>query len=227
VQTQNVETFPGYPGHLITVTLYEEDPHQQFHFIDTTLQTERLTSADNNHQEITIDLTNKTSPTFVSVRVRIDTEVPPGLYDDFVVTRLLNKSQNFYIRGVARIPRLRLRQVAACERRRVLLLAQNTWRAISRVTPARRGQSRDNYAAVPRGPVPWLSEKRWVYLRPYLTAHRLSNTTPHLRHTYRVTPRHGLRLGRGRWSAPFAVAGKACLIEHRGRIMSGPGSGRA
>ena len=95
VQTQNVETFSGYPGHLITVTLYEEDPDQSFHFIETPLGTERLTSADNNRQEIIIDLTDKVSPMFVSVRVRIDTEVPPGLYDDFVVTKLLNKSPNF------------------------------------------------------------------------------------------------------------------------------------
>lgn len=95
VVTKNVETFSGYPGHLITVTLYEEDPSQPFHSIETVLATERLTSADNNRQEITLNLAGKTSPIFVSVRVRIDTEVPPGLYDDFVVTRLLNKSQNF------------------------------------------------------------------------------------------------------------------------------------
>jgi hypothetical protein len=95
VRTQNVETFAGYPGHLITVTLYKEDPNQQFHFIETVLATERLTSADNNSQEITINLANNPSPMFVSVRVRVDTNVPPGLYDDFVVTKLLNKSQNF------------------------------------------------------------------------------------------------------------------------------------
>ena len=53
------------------------------------------------------------------------------------------------------------------------------------------------------------------------------NTTLRLRHTYRVTPRHGLSLRRGRWSPRFAVVSKACLIDHRGRIMSGPGSGRA
>lgn len=95
VMTQNVETFSGYPGHLITVTLYEEDPDQQFHSLETVLATKRLTSADNNRQEITLSLTGRTSPLFLSVRIRIDTEVPPGLYDDFVVTRLLNKSPEF------------------------------------------------------------------------------------------------------------------------------------
>ena len=95
VQTQNVETFSGYPGHLITVVLYEEDPYQQFHFNKTLLVSKRLTGADNNLQEITINLAGKSSPIFISVRVRVDTEVPPGLYDDFIFTRLLNKSQNF------------------------------------------------------------------------------------------------------------------------------------
>ena len=95
VETLNVETFAGYPGHLITVTLYEEDPNQPGHFVETILATERLTSADNNRQEVTINLAGKPSPVFVSIRVRIDTEVPSGLYDDFIVTRLLNRSQNF------------------------------------------------------------------------------------------------------------------------------------
>lgn len=99
VQTQNVQTFSGYPGHLLRVFLYEEDPSQPFHYLRTPLATERLTSGDNNRQEITINLANKTSPIFVSVRVQIDTEVPPGLYDDFVVTKLLNKSQNFTFVG--------------------------------------------------------------------------------------------------------------------------------
>ncbi|MGH3752324.1 MAG: hypothetical protein ACRDRP_06430 [Pseudonocardiaceae bacterium] len=38
-----------------------------------------------------VDLVGLISPVFVSVRVRVDTEVPPG----FVVTRLLNKSAAF------------------------------------------------------------------------------------------------------------------------------------
>lgn len=95
LQTEDVETFSDYPGHLIRVTLYEQDPNQQFHFLETPLATERLTIADNNRKEVEINLGNRASPIFASVQIRIDTEVPPGLYDDFVVTRLLNSSQNF------------------------------------------------------------------------------------------------------------------------------------
>jgi hypothetical protein len=93
--TADAQTFAGYPGHLLTVTLYEEDPAQQFHWKKTVLATKYLTSTDDNCKEITIDLAGRPSPSFVSLRIRIDTEVPPGLYDDFVVTRLLNQSQDF------------------------------------------------------------------------------------------------------------------------------------
>jgi hypothetical protein len=95
LRTQDIQTFTGYPGHLITVTAYQLDPQDPTRSIETQLATARLNSADNNRKEVPINLTGLTSPVFVSVRVRVDTTVPPGLYDDFVVTRLLNKSANF------------------------------------------------------------------------------------------------------------------------------------
>jgi hypothetical protein len=95
LRTQDIQTFTGYPGHLITATAYQLDPQDPTRSIETPLATARLNSADNNRKEVPINLTGLTSPVFVSVRVRVDTTVPPGLYDDFVVTRLLNKSANF------------------------------------------------------------------------------------------------------------------------------------
>jgi hypothetical protein len=95
LRTQDVQTFAGYPGHLITVTAYQPDPNDPTRATETVLTTERLTSADNNRKEIVARLAGLNSPAFVSVRVRADTTVPPGLYDDFVVTRLLNRSANF------------------------------------------------------------------------------------------------------------------------------------
>ncbi|GGR38241.1 hypothetical protein WEB32_32405 [Streptomyces netropsis] len=95
VVTEGVETFTGYPGHLITVTAYLPDPARPYHSVETVLATARITSADQNRKEIPLALANRPSPLFVSVRVRIDTEVPPGLYDDFVLTRILHASQNF------------------------------------------------------------------------------------------------------------------------------------
>jgi hypothetical protein len=93
--TQDVQTFAGYPGHLIMVTAYQPDSSNPGHALETPLTTVTLSSADNNRKEVPINLAGLTSPVFVSVRVRVDTTVPPGLYDDFVVTRLLNKSANF------------------------------------------------------------------------------------------------------------------------------------
>jgi hypothetical protein len=95
LSTADVRTFSGYPGHLISVVLFAENPAQPFHWTETVLATARLSSADNNRKEIVIDLTGRTSPYFVSLRVRVDTEVPPGLYDDFVVTRLSNRARDF------------------------------------------------------------------------------------------------------------------------------------
>lgn len=95
LRTQDVQTFGGYPGHLITVTAYQPDQGNPGHATETELTTARLTSADENRKEVVVDLAGLASPAFVSVRVRVDTTVPPGLYDDFVVTQLRNRSANF------------------------------------------------------------------------------------------------------------------------------------
>jgi hypothetical protein len=95
VETQDVQTFSSYPGHLVTATLYAPAPADPLHYQGTVLASARLTAADNNSKAISINVAGHTGPIFVSVHIRIDTEVPPGLYDDFVVTRLLNRSPNF------------------------------------------------------------------------------------------------------------------------------------
>jgi hypothetical protein len=95
LRTQDVQTFAGYPGHLITVTAYQPDPSDPTHATEIVLATERLSSADKNRKEVAVNLADIALPAFVSVRVHVDTGVPPGLYDDFVVIRLLNKSANF------------------------------------------------------------------------------------------------------------------------------------
>lgn len=95
LHTEGVQTFTGYPGHLITVTAYQPFPHDPPQAIEVPLATVTLSSADGNLKEVPIDLSGLDSPVFVSVRVRVDTKVPPGLYDDFVITRLLNKSAGF------------------------------------------------------------------------------------------------------------------------------------
>lgn len=94
LRTEGVATFAGYPGHLVTVTLYTEGP-TPFVWQETVLATETLTTADHDRKNVEIDLTGQTSPYRISVRVRVDTAVPAGLYDDFVWTSLSNKSADF------------------------------------------------------------------------------------------------------------------------------------
>ncbi|MGW3652460.1 hypothetical protein [Streptomyces sp. NPDC000878] len=76
------------------MTLYRPNAEGPNHFTETVLATAHLKGSDDNYKEVTVDLTDQTSPAFLSIRVRIDTEVPPGLYDDFVVTHLFNKSED-------------------------------------------------------------------------------------------------------------------------------------
>jgi hypothetical protein len=93
--TDNLETFQGYPGHEITVFMYVPDPNQPFHSIQQVLASARFVGADHNKKEVTINVGSSPSPLRLSVRLRIDTTVNPGVYDDFVWRRLSLKATNF------------------------------------------------------------------------------------------------------------------------------------
>lgn len=93
--TSDLETFQGYPGHEITVFEYLPDPNQQFHSIQQVLATARFGSADQNTKEVTVNVGLSPDPFRLSVRLRIDTTINPGLYDDFVWRKLSLKATNF------------------------------------------------------------------------------------------------------------------------------------
>ena len=99
LHARDVQTFAGYPGHLVTVTAFQPIDGNATHAAETVLTTQRLINADPDRRELDLDLdldlTEIASPAFVSVRVRVDTEVPPGLYDDFLVTKVVNRSEGF------------------------------------------------------------------------------------------------------------------------------------
>ncbi|ERN41348.1 hypothetical protein KR51_00019150 [Rubidibacter lacunae KORDI 51-2] len=95
LDTQGLQTFEGFPGHEITVTIYEPDPEKQYHFVERILAREQFTGKDNNHKEITTNVGDAAGPFRISVSVRCDTEVTPGLYDDFVWRRLSLLAENF------------------------------------------------------------------------------------------------------------------------------------
>ncbi len=87
VETKDVQTFSGYPGHSIQVVLHVVDL-AAFKAKEVVLTKVRLTSADNNRKEIPINLSGQKSPHFISVQVRQDEQVPPAAQDDFLLTRL-------------------------------------------------------------------------------------------------------------------------------------------
>jgi hypothetical protein len=94
VETKDVQTFSGYPGHSILVVLHVVDL-ATFHAKEVVLARARLTSADNNRKEIPINLSGQTSPHFISVQVRQDEQVPPAAQDDFLLSRLALLSPDF------------------------------------------------------------------------------------------------------------------------------------
>ena len=91
LRADDVQTFAGYPGHLVTVIAHRTTAADPSHSAETQLTTARLISADIS---IPVDLSGISSPVHLTVRVRVDTTVPPGLYDDFVVTRLSLRSED-------------------------------------------------------------------------------------------------------------------------------------
>lgn len=86
--TSDLGTFQGYPGHEITVLMHLPDPNQELHSIEQVLATERFTGEDSNSKVMTIHVGAAPGPFRLSVRLRVDTTVNPGLYDDFIWCKL-------------------------------------------------------------------------------------------------------------------------------------------
>ncbi len=95
LETEALETYPGYAGHCVSVTIYEPDPNQPFHSIERVIAQEQFTGKDNNRKEVVVAIGNTSGPFRLSVRIRCDTTVNPGFYDDFVWIRLSLLSDNF------------------------------------------------------------------------------------------------------------------------------------
>jgi hypothetical protein len=81
----------GYDGHLVTVTGYREDPTHQYHWLEFPITTARLTA---DRLDVSLRLGSLPDPIYLSVRVRGDTEIAPGLYGDFVLKGLALLSQD-------------------------------------------------------------------------------------------------------------------------------------
>ncbi|MDR3639546.1 MAG: hypothetical protein P4L84_37440 [Isosphaeraceae bacterium] len=98
LETEGLETFGGYNGHVITVIAYEPDPNQPFHSIERELARAYFTTADKNRKVIDVTPGKGSGPFYLSVRLRSDTTVNPGLYNDFLWKRLSYSSDNVYVK---------------------------------------------------------------------------------------------------------------------------------
>jgi hypothetical protein len=110
LETGAVQTYDDYPGHHIVIKHYEPDTSQPpNHWKESILWQGRLKSTSDNNSseqskqdkhrlEIPIDLSGKAKlgkPLFASINVRVDTSVPAGLYDDFLILRLSFQADNY------------------------------------------------------------------------------------------------------------------------------------
>ena len=97
LETEGLETFVPFPGHLIEVTIYEPDPITPNHSVERVLATDRFTGGDHNVKNVSVTPGSSHPRFYLSIRLRADTTVTPGFYDDFVWTRLsLVSNQYFY-----------------------------------------------------------------------------------------------------------------------------------
>lgn len=104
LDTEGVETYAGYAGHAIIVTVYEPDPSKPLHSVERILAQDVFTGADHDHKEIVVRVGAALSPIRLSIRLRCDTTVNPGLYDDFVWRRLSLLSPGFEFYGSLGFP---------------------------------------------------------------------------------------------------------------------------
>jgi hypothetical protein len=87
---EDVGVFPPYPGHRVSVSRYVPAPSDNNPYAWSKLPAQpaddhRMAS---NRLELDVTLPGDFVTLYLSVRIEVDTTMHPGLYDDFVMTRL-------------------------------------------------------------------------------------------------------------------------------------------
>ena len=90
VEAQDVRTFEGYLGHHVIVMGYEANPLASPEWQSRVLARGRLV-----RNAVSIELRGDV-PETVSLRVQVDTDAAPGLYDDFILRRISLRSSSHY-----------------------------------------------------------------------------------------------------------------------------------
>lgn len=95
LETEDMVTYPHYPGHQVSITAYEPDQKDPYRSVERVVVQTKMSSDDNNQKVIEVEVGEGCDPYYFSIDIRVDTTVNPGLYDDFVVKRLSLKSEKF------------------------------------------------------------------------------------------------------------------------------------
>jgi hypothetical protein len=90
LEAEDVGVLPPYPGHRVSVACYVMD--RSSHALSSWRRLSSESACDcrmqSNPIELDITLPGGFAALYLSVRIEVDTTMHPGLYDDFVVTRL-------------------------------------------------------------------------------------------------------------------------------------------
>jgi hypothetical protein len=90
LETSPVRTFNTYPGHEVVLTSFEPPARAGGHWTERRIgDVHRLKSGAAGPLTIDADLSDvKAKRLFLSLKTRVDTSVPAGLFDDFEILRL-------------------------------------------------------------------------------------------------------------------------------------------
>ncbi len=89
LETEDAETYAPYPGHEVSLVRHYPSPTNPQQWLEQGIATLYLNSAANNSVVFqNIDLSTFTDRICLSLRIRVDTSVPAGLYDDFIAIRV-------------------------------------------------------------------------------------------------------------------------------------------
>lgn len=99
--TENVNVFAGYLGHLIIIRQYTPDPQPSnpFKWKETIIKNSDRIVNGATTTIVYIPVSESSDPIYLSVAIEIDTDVKPGLYDDFLFIglRYNTTTQNVYV----------------------------------------------------------------------------------------------------------------------------------
>jgi len=90
IEVERVQVFDKYPGHVVELFSHVEDDGRSGFWREQSLASARLKQ---DRVEVTIEYP---IPTYVSILIKIDTNLPPGLYDEIVIKRISLSSKSHY-----------------------------------------------------------------------------------------------------------------------------------